>query len=84
MNAPTKQQIEGMVMMSIYLYGNIYNDLVKIEVSETEDGSFISAYYEDEEHTYRSVFIENPLTVKKIDKASDELIEKLIPIFKNK
>lgn len=84
MNAPTKEQIEGMVMMSIYLYGNIYNDLVKIEVSQTEDGHFISGYYEDEERTYRSVFIENPISVKKIDKASDELIEKLEPVIKNK
>lgn len=81
MNQPTKEQVEGMVMMSIYLYGSIYEELIRIEMYEQENHYGIAAYYDDGDWTFQDVLLPKPFDIKSLEQACNHLIEKLEPII---
>lgn len=81
MNKPTKEQIEGMVMYSLYLDDTVYDEVLKVEVFIDEDCIRLTADCGEGDWMFASVTIPLNYSMREFDKAVDELVAKLYPII---
>lgn len=83
MNQPTDEQIQGMVMYSMYLDSTkIYDNCFKVEVDKSAHYYRISAFYGEGDWMFTSVIVPNPFKISELDSYIDNLILKLNEIIK--